>query len=414
LLNAALDFEATATPSLQRFLDWFERDEVEIVRDAAAPLDAVRVMTAHGAKGLQAPLVILADATADPDALVRSTLAWTPEGHERPVPVFRPRAAERAGAIDAALAEAERREREEHWRLFYVAATRAEERLVIAGSLSAKWQGDPPADSWYAAATQTMDALGVPEDTSDDGVAGARCFAGRSPAAPVTRRGRGQDEATAAATTLPDWARRAAPVEARPPRPLAPSALGEDRVADPPPTPALRAAAERGRAMHALFERLPPLAPARRPEAARAWLAAQGIADGEAVLADVLAVMEDPRFAELFGADALTEAPISATLPDGRVIAGTIDRLLVRDGVVRVIDYKTGRVVPADAAAVPSYHLRQMAAYHMALEVIFPGARVEAALLYTAGPRLIVLADAQLATLKRGFAGGEQSLGVDG
>ena len=403
LLNAALDFETQATPSLQRFLDWFERDEVEIVRDAAAPLDAVRVMTAHGAKGLQAPLVILADAAGDPDAAPRSTVMWTPDGFDQPLPVFRPRAAERAGAIDAALAELERRERAEHWRLFYVAATRAEERLVIAGSLGARAQGVPPEASWYAAAARTMDALAVPAGE------GERVFAGRTPAAPVPLRDQASGPA-GDAVALPDWTRRAAPVEARPPRPLAPSSLGEDAVADPPPTPALRDAAERGRLMHALFERLPPIATEAREAAARAWLAARGVRDADAVLAPVLAVLDDPATAPLFSADALAEVPISATLPDGRVIAGTVDRLLVGAGTVRVVDYKTGRHVPEDAAAVPPYHLRQMAAYRAALRVIFPDAQVEAALLYTAGPRLIALPDALLDAVKPDLAGGEQSL----
>lgn len=402
LLNAALDFETQATPSLQRFLDWFERDEVEIVRDAAAPLDAVRVMTAHGAKGLQAPLVILADATGDPDAAPRSTVMWSPEAGAAPLPVFRPRAAERAGAIDDALAELERRERAEHWRLFYVAATRAEERLVIAGSLGPRAQGVPPEASWYAAAARTLDALAVPAGE------GERVFAGRSPTAPVPLRAKAVAEGPGGAA-LPDWARLSAPVEARPPRPLAPSSLGDDAVADPPPTPALRAAAERGRLMHALFERLPPLAPAQRADAARAWLAARG-ADVEAVLAPVLAVLDDPATAALFSPAALAEVPISATLPEGRVIAGTVDRLLIADGTVRVVDYKTGRHVPEDAAAVPPYHLRQMAAYRAALRVIFPEARVEAALLYTGGPRLIVLPDALLDAVKPDLAAGEQSL----
>ncbi len=403
LLNAALDFETTATPSLQRFLDWFERDEVEIVRDAAAPLDAVRVMTAHGSKGLQAPVVILADATSDPDAAPRSVLMWTPEGMERAIAVFRPRKEERAGAIDTALTEVERREREEHWRLFYVAATRAEERLVIAGSLSAKWQGVPPEASWYAVAARTFDALGV------EGGEGERVFSGHRPAAPVaTRATRGSDGD--AVVPLPDWARLPAPRESLPPRPLSPSAIGEDAVADPPPGPALRDAAERGRLMHSLFERLPALAPAQRPAAARAWLDARGVADPDAVIAPVLAVMDDPTFVDLFAPDALTEAPISATLPDGRVIAGTIDRLLVADGVVRVVDYKTGRGVPADADGVPDYHLKQMAAYHAALSVIFPDSRVEAALLYTAGPRLVTLPDALLDRAKRGFGVSEQTL----
>jgi ATP-dependent helicase/nuclease subunit A len=409
LLNAALDFETSAAPSLQRFLDWFERDEVEIVRDAAAPLDAVRVMTAHGAKGLQAPLVILADATSDPDSAPRSTVMWTPEGGAAPIPVFRPRKDERAGAIDAALTETERRERQEHWRLFYVAATRAEERLVIAGSLSAKWQGVPPEASWYAAAARTLDTLGVPAAEGME----ARRFVGRVAAAPVARKGAGV-AAPEVFAALPVWARVDAPQEARPPRPLTPSAIGEDQVSDPPPTPALRAAAERGKMMHALFERLPPLAPAEREAAARAWLTARGVAEVDAVIAPVLAVMHDPALAPLFAADVLAEVPISATLPNGRVVAGTIDRLLVTDEAIRIVDYKTGRHVPTDAAAAPSYHLRQMAAYHAALEVIFPGRRVEAALLYTSGPRLLVLPPDLIAVVKQDLWGGEQSLGAGG
>ncbi|MGK6321517.1 double-strand break repair helicase AddA [Sphingomonas sp. DT-51] len=408
LLNAALDFELDTTPSLQRFLDWFERDEVEIVRDAAAPLDAVRVMTAHGAKGLQAPLVILADATADPDATPRSTVSWKPEGLDAAIPVFRPRAAERAGAIDAALVAAEQREREEHWRLFYVAATRAEERLVIAGSLSAKWRGEPPPASWYAAAARTFDSLGVAR--AADG--GERSFVGDATVAAVAaRRAAVEPPATA---PLPAWTRRPAPEDARPPRPLTPSSIGDDLVADPPPTPSDGAAAERGRLLHALFERLPPLAPERRAHAAAAWLTQRGVADPTPLVSAVLAVLDDTALAPLFGPESLAEAPISATLASGRVISGTVDRLLIGDRVVRVIDYKSSRVVPDSADDVPDYHLRQMAAYAAALEVIVPDARVEVALLYTAGARLITLPEALLAPVKRRLAGPEQSLGLDG
>ncbi|WP_019517238.1 double-strand break repair helicase AddA [Sphingomonas sp. Mn802worker] len=410
LLNAALDFETTTTPSLQRFLDWFERDEVEIVRDAAAPLDAVRVMTAHGAKGLQAPLVILADATADPDSAPRSTVLWQPGGLEEGIPVFRPRKAERAGEIDAALSETERREREEHWRLFYVAATRAEERLVVTGSLSAKWKGEAPPSSWYAVTARTLDALGVakPEE-------GPRVFEGRVPRAPVPLR-RAKAEVASDMLPLPAWAREMAPEEQRPPRPLAPSSLGEDDAADAPPTPEMRAAAERGTMMHALFERLPVVDPAGRDAAARHWLASRGVPDEDqaAIIAPVLRVLGDPNFADLFGPDALAEAPISAVLSTTRVVSGTVDRLLIEDGRVRVIDYKTGRQVPRDATQVPDYHLKQMAAYQAALQVIFPDRVVEVALLYTSGPVLIPLDAAALTRGKRGLAAAEQSLVTDG
>ncbi|NTS64124.1 double-strand break repair helicase AddA [Sphingomonas sp. HHU CXW] len=410
LLNAALDFETTTTPSLQRFLDWFERDEVEIVRDAAAPLDAVRVMTAHGAKGLQAPLVILADATADPDSAPRSTVMWQPGGLDEPIPVFRPRKAERAGEIDAALAETERREREEHWRLFYVAATRAEERLVVTGSLSAKLKGEAPPASWYAVTERTLDALNVAKAHGEP-----RVFHGTEPRAPVsvrrTKAAEARDE-----LPLPAWARTPAPEEQRPPRPLAPSSLGEDDAGDAPPTSEMQAAAERGTLMHALFERLPAVAPATREAAADAWLASREVpvADRPAIVAPVLRVLDDPAFADLFGPEALVEAPISAVLQNGRVVSGTVDRLLIDEARVRVIDYKTGRQVPRDASAVPDYHLKQMAAYQAALAVIFPDHAVEVALLYTGGPVLIPLDDAALARGKRGLAAAEQSLVADG
>src|SRR5207249_3491831 len=119
-----------------------------------------------------------------------------------------------------------------------------------------------------------------------------------------------------------------------------------------------------------------------------------GVADDrvcQALAESACAVITDPRFADLFGPDSLAEAPIAATLPDGRVVAGTVDRLLVEADRVRVVDFKTGRAIPADSAAIPRHHRLQMQAYAEALGVIFPGRRIDAALLYTAGPRLISL-----------------------
>lgn len=403
LLNAALTFETRATPSLQRFLDWFDRGDVEIVRDAAQPQPAVRVMTAHGSKGLQAPLVILADATVDPTRSPRSFLKWAPEGEEK-FPIFRPRSAERDGALAEALAEADARELQEHWRLFYVAATRAEERLVIAGALGPQARGEPPKASWYAASVAALDALGVPADE-----AGVRAFHGVVPQAPVRQVFTLSAVTPQAVPVLPDWLHARAPEEARPPRPLAPSSLGEDRVADPPPGPAMRAAAERGRLLHALFERLPGVAPEARRSAADRWLAgAGGLADAAertALIDAALAVTEDPRFAELFGPDALGEAPIAAVVADGVVVSGTVDRLVVTPERVRVVDFKTGRRAPASLNDVPPYHLRQMSAYVAALRVIFPERAVEAALLYSAGPVLYALPEALLAEHKPGYAG---------
>ncbi|HEX4693823.1 double-strand break repair helicase AddA [Sphingomonas sp.] len=405
LLNAALEFERVAIPSLQRFLDWFDRGDVEIVRDPSQPLDAVRVMTVHGAKGLQAPLVILADATADPDARPRSTMNWQVD-EDVELPIFRPKKDQRTEALAAAIDQADARELAEHWRLFYVAATRAEERLEIAGALGPRAKGVPPDHSWYAVADAALTTLGAePTDTA------RRSFAGHEPPAPVSAKPETKQVPERAA--LPAWVGEPAPAEARPPRPLAPSSLGEDDVPDPPPSPQVRAAAERGRLIHALFERLPAVAPDCRAAAAHKWLSTVGgVADAAAradIVATVCDVIGDPAHAALFGPDSLGEAPISAVVPGGYVIAGTVDRLLVETDRVRIVDFKTGRRVPLDLGEIPVFHLRQMAAYAAALRVIFPDRAVEAALLYTAAPRLFDLPADLLDRHKPGLGATEQS-----
>jgi ATP-dependent helicase/nuclease subunit A len=198
-----------------------------------------------------------------------------------------------------------------------------------------------------------------------------------------------------AETLLPKWAREAAPPEAKPPRPLAPSALAADDHIALAPSEAMRTAALRGTWIHQLLERLPSLVPEKREAAARSWLERSAGVEDEAMRCEiagtVCGILSDPRFSDLFGPDSLAEAPLAATLADGRVIAGTVDRLRVEGELVSVIDFKTGRV-PADAASIPKAHRAQMEAYAQALEIIFPGREVRAALLYTAGPQLFELA----------------------
>jgi len=175
----------------------------------------------------------------------------------------------------------------------------------------------------------------------------------------------------------------------------------------------MRAAAERGRLFHALFERLPPVEPQHRAACADRWLAtAGGVADAgerQRIIAGVLSVIEDPAYAPLFGSDSLAEAPIAATLANGMVVSGTVDRLLIAPDLIRVVDFKTGRRVPETLDDIPPYHLDQMAAYAAALSVIFPDHRVEAALLYTGGPRLFPLPADRIAAHKPRFRSPEQS-----
>lgn len=407
LLNAALAFESESNPSLQHFIAWFDRGEREIKRDLGDAGDAVRVLTVHGAKGLQAPIVILADATFNPARQMRdASVDWgVDEGAL--LPVLMPRKAERFDALGEAVTKAERLAMQEHWRLLYVAMTRAEEILAIGGALGPRDRGQTHETSWHATIERAMAGLACAwADASHWGAArhwrGKTAHAAASPSP-------GTSEAEPAVLAVPSWLHEPAPPEARPPRPLSPSAPVEDEAPRTPPSPAQRSAARRGTMLHALLERLPGVAPDRRREAALAWLAMQpdaGDATAQTQLADeALTVLADPGFAALFGPDALAEAPIVATV-GGRVIAGTVDRLLVENDRVLVVDFKTGLSVPGDAQAVPPSHLRQMTAYVAALEVIFPGRRIEAALLYTAGPRLISLRSDLVETVKPDFTGG--------
>jgi ATP-dependent helicase/nuclease subunit A len=347
-------------------------------------------MTVHGSKGLQSPIVILADACADPDrkggGFRGAGLRLDENGPL--LPIFRPRKDEVAGPLRRQIEEQDRLDREEHWRLLYVALTRAEERLYMGGALGPADREGPPQASWYAAAESALAGLGAEWDDDAEWSRARRIGDAEllARAAPVGRAQAGE---------IPDWIHLPAPVEARPPRPLAPSSLGEDDFADPPPSAAFRAAAERGRLLHSLFERLPAVPEAERAERADRWLErSAGVADPAvrgALVGDACSIIADPRHAGLFGPSALAEAPIAAVVAEGVVVSGTLDRLLVGEEHILFADFKTGRRVPGSLDEIPAAHLRQMAAYAEALKVIFPGRKLEAKLLYTAGPILLDL-----------------------
>jgi ATP-dependent helicase/nuclease subunit A len=386
LVSSALQFEQEEVASLDRFLAWFGQGDVEVKRDPAAPFNAVRVMTVHGAKGLEAPLVILADATHDPDKVGgTSPIVEVPVNDVGAIPIIRPRKDECAPVFRALIDDAKAADREEHWRLAYVGLTRAAERLVIAG---VKPKRDVPQASWHSAAFRAMQTLGA-SSVELEVWGGALVWEGEGKVLAPRKAGK----PVLGPIAIPDVLRRQAPPEARPPRPLAPSQIAEDRDSAPPPSPELRAAALRGTLLHALFERLPGVAPAERHSLALRWLERTGLEDGARgeIAGAACRLIGDPEFAGLFGPDSLAEAPITAILPDGRVVAGTVDRLCIGSDLVRVIDFKTGRNIPADLSSIPPGHRAQMEAYAEALKVIFSGRRVEASLLYTAGPSLITL-----------------------
>jgi len=389
LLNAALQFSAAHTPSLQGFIRWFDAGDGEIKREAEGAGEQVRVMTVHGSKGLEAPIVILADACGDPDASrthgldLQEELAGEGEGRTLPLPPLS--SDERVGRISVAEEAARAAERQEHWRLLYVAMTRAQEALFVGGSLG-KREAEPKPDSWYARLEPLFGG-----EWLEDPIWGRRMELGER-AAPVEKR---TQTDLALPMVLPDWATRPVSEEPRPPRPLAPSVSADEQGSDPPlPIEQAAIAARRGVLIHALLERLPDTPPDLRAGGGRAWLERHGgdltPEEREEMLGRALSVLDDPQWSELFGVDALAEVPLAATVGD-QVIAGTADRLLVTPDRVLVADFKTARRPPSSLKQVPTSTLKQMGAYAAALAVIFPDRAIEAAVLYTQTPKLIAI-----------------------
>jgi len=408
-LARALQFEEGHASSLQGFLHWFELGAGELSRDPEKGGSAVRVVTVHGAKGLEAPVVFLLDAGPHGAPRETSPLVWSRRPDGSPHLPFARRAKDDLPQRVAELLEAEARARaEEENRLLYVALTRAQDRLIVTGWAGPRAKEDELDRCWHGFLRRTLEGLQTEITRHEMALApgsGGEVLVLKSGARrPPPRADGGEREpGEREAAQLPPWALRPAPVEKGLESPCAPTRLsglsGEEDEEPPPFTePRERDGWRRGLAIHALFQHLPAVPPDRRLEVARRMLAAEfpDVAEpAEVLLAEVLRVMELPALAPAFGPDARAEQPIAGHLPDGTPVLGRIDRFVVEDGRILLVDFKTNRRPPS-RGAMPQRVLRQMQAYAQVLSGIFPGRRVEAAVVWTAGPEVTFLGPGQL------------------
>jgi len=390
-LDLALAYERENAPSLQGFLHWLQAATTVIKRDMEPRRDEVRVMTVHGAKGLQAPIVFLADTCRVPD---EDRLLYWVDGVTGSMPVWRPQRESEAPAWAQARAAARRRTVQEYRRLFYVALTRAADRLYVCGF---EGQRARRPDCWYELAWNALDADPDSQQiTMPWGNTGLRLVSPQRVATPAPETA----PPGAAASSLPAWARAPAPAEPVPPTPLAPSRPTED---DPAVASPLgddgRTRFRRGQLVHQLLQWLPELPTEARATAARRFLARAGHAlppeEQTEICAQVLAVLDDPAFAALFGPGSRAEVAVSGVVGD-RAISGQIDRLVVGDSTVLVVDYKSNRPPPSTSADVAPAYLRQLAAYRALLGEIYPDKSIHCALLWTAVPALMAIPDGLL------------------
>jgi ATP-dependent helicase/nuclease subunit A len=385
-LALSFAYEAGNTPSLEGFLHWIERGGAEIKRDMERARDEVRVMTVHGAKGLEADIVILPDTTAVPSLSTdRGNLLYTEDG------VLYPMADREAPlAVRAAKEAAKARMLEEHRRLLYVALTRARDRLIVCGFEGKRGVKD---GSWYDLARRAATEIGVPLVRGEDTI--HVVGDGGDEILPV------QDRAAPPSPPRKAWLDMPAPRDAPAPRLVRPfDAAGLDEPATLSPF-ADNKRFRRGLLVHALLAHLPDLAPDARDGVARQFLRMQNIDgdDAESLVRETLAVLDDPVFAAAFIPTSRAEVAIVADLPElgpGARVNGRIDRLAVSDDTVLIVDFKTNRPPPTREEDVAPLYATQMALYRAAAAKIFPGKRIVCGLVWTEGPTLMALSNGLL------------------
>jgi ATP-dependent helicase/nuclease subunit A len=403
-LDLALAYDREAAPSLQGFVNQLRAGDVEIRRDMEQERDEVRIMTVHGAKGLQAPIVFLPDTSMGPRPQNPRILpverqgappgevghlVWPPTGHSGVV------------GLSAAKAAADRADRQEYHRLLYVAMTRARDRLYVCG-----WQGvnQRQANSWYDLIKDGLEGR-LSESAGADGVAVRRM---ESQQTKSTKDSLAETERPVPAP-LPAWALTPARPERVRPR-LAPSrlALGRQGGAEAlgPEQPPLGPLAlsengryARGRLVHALLQHLPEVQLEDQERAAWAFVAARGASLArelrDEIVAETLAIVREASFSPLFRPGSLAEVPVVARI-GAYDLEGQIDRLARVEGGLLILDYKTNRPPPRTLAEVAPAYIAQLAAYRTALNSLFPDLTLRAALLWTDSPLLMEIPSTSL------------------
>jgi ATP-dependent helicase/nuclease subunit A len=378
-LAHALAYEQMEPPSLVGFLAFLRRASTEVKRDLEVESEAVRVMTVHGAKGLETPLVILADTASMPDGKHDAKLLPMPDtetlvwGLSKNLDSARLRDA-RAAAEEARSAE--------YRRLLYVALTRAADALILCGY---EGRNELNENCWYRLVQDALEDELV--EAAAPGFEGTvRRWRPATAKAPAKTR-----EPAGAPADVPAWLRTPVPPSRPAPRSVTPSRFDpNDGPVSPFAKPKSGApdARLRGDLLHRLLQRLPDVAVSERRESALRFLAgvAREIAETEraALANEAIRVIAHPGLCELFGPDSRAEVDVLAHVPhaQGAEIFGRIDRLAITNESVLIADFKTGKP-PMVGEPAPGNYIRQLAVYRDVLRRVYPNRAMRCLLVWT-------------------------------
>lgn len=401
-LNLALSFEQSHLTGMQAFLAWLELGQIELKREMDQNKDEVRIMTVHGAKGLQSRIVFLPDTCQMPDGKQDSGFVKNEKGK-----VFWVGAKKNHTAQTKPLGNIQSQEREaEYHRLLYVAMTRAQDRLYISGYKGQKSLAD---NCWYNLVNRAMNKIAIPVEQPN----GFECLRfeleqtrQEHPKEQPKKQNQeltGTGQAELKLGELPQFLSRTIDSRQKERAVLSPSRMGVedkkqsfDRVISP-----LEDGNERrflfGRITHKLLEFLPDIPISQRENLGRSYLNTHfesGLTENEkaTLLQETLKVMSTKDFAPIFAQTSRAEVPIIGVLETQsgpKTISGQVDRLVVEANAVTVIDYKTNRPPPERVEDLEQIYVNQMALYWGVLRQIFSDRMVRCALLWTDGPRIM-------------------------
>ena len=396
LMSLALTYETNHAPSLQNFIEWIESSDVEIKRDLDSDkTKMVRIMTVHGSKGLESPIVFLPDTMTFRERV--DEIIWF-ESEETPHFVW-PRDSEsfdeKSQEVKDSLIEASRAENN---RLLYVAMTRAKDHLYICG---AKKSRAPLDNSWYFLVKKVMSEIGeaIPDPRLEANDEDEKNYLYRLRDAPLQKneeKSQNTSSSIALPTELPAWAYQKVLVESQSQRPLFPSQLdSEDEQTDRyKKSPHTEKILERGKLIHRLLEVLPSFPKKLQRKKCQDIVSLRGgifsDQERESLIDDVIAILHHPEFDYFFGPDSRAEIPITGQI-GSQIISGQIDRLVVLEKEVLLIDYKSDRNPPERTQDIPKAYQSQMKAYKNLLQEIYPNKVIKSALLWTQGPTLMWL-----------------------
>ncbi|WP_424628715.1 double-strand break repair helicase AddA [Bradyrhizobium sp. SYSU BS000235] len=408
-LELALTYEQKAPASLQGFMAWLRAADTEVKRDMEIARDEVRVMTVHGSKGLEASVVFLVDTTTSPADTQRMNLIRMPQGNAAPdapgVVLWAGRKADDPPAVAVARAAMKDDTEDEYRRLLYVAMTRAADRLIVGGVLPGNRNAVREL-SWYDLITKGL----LASDLQHQEI--------QTASGPVQRYSRLEDveppagvvavQDSPAPEPLPAWLSDPAPPEAAADVLLRPSDAADSdahAVVTEETRRARERALKRGTFTHRLLQSLPDVAPERRAEAAGAFLErnAKDWFDGaerDALAQQVMLLIESPVFAPLFAAGSRAEVSIAGRIERrGRppaLVSGQVDRLVVTEAEVLIVDYKTNHSPPGAVTDAPQAYIRQMALYRRVLRNLYPARSIRCALLWTETAQMMEIPPAAL------------------